>query len=158
MLSTTSNQAKIQQRLKFKPEEDYFLKYVMKNLEAFNDPFLWEQLTYFFNERFPYSHKTISQIKHHYQNCLQTNLQDGKFSKDEMIIFSLLREVYQKSLSEIAKDMKRTYQSVKNYYYRDYQPLDKRRQHFANDNEQMENEIMSYENDWEFYGINSNPF
>jgi hypothetical protein len=147
------NKEKSQKKLKFTQEEDDFLRYLMKNLVTFTDYGLWQLVAKHFNEKFPASHKTNSQLKLHYQNCLMKHLIGGELSNEEKELFFVWRGIYQKPLSVIAKDMNRTYQSVKNYYYRHYQSQNMRKLGIDFDLSQMGRALLDYQNDYDFYGL-----
>jgi hypothetical protein len=148
------SQEKSQKRFKFTPEEDNFLRYLMKNLENFTDYSLWQSVAKSFKEKFPSSNKTNSQLKQHYHNCLMKHSRNGELSLEEKELFVYLREKYQKPLSVIAKDMNRTYQSIKNYYYRHYQSPNKKKSEIEVDFSQIGSELLHYQNDYGFYGLN----
>jgi hypothetical protein len=158
MNRNSHHQKVAQKRFGFSAEEDAFLCHIMNGLETLNDECLWNQLTSIFNSKFPFSSKTCQQLKQHFQNCLRKDLRDGGFSHEEKETFFTLREEDHKSLSEIATEMKRTTQSVKNYFYRHYKSQKKRNRLFEDEYYNAENEFMTYENDYQFYGITADDF
>jgi hypothetical protein len=107
-----------EKRTYFTNEHDRFLMHLLRTIEDFQEKWLWNQVTRLFNEQFPSSKKTKKQIHVHFQNCLQKDLKNGEFSKDEIILFHIFKQEKHFTFSNIAKEMSRTLQSVKNYYYR----------------------------------------
>jgi hypothetical protein len=64
-----------------------------------------------------------------------------------------LRGKDQKSPPAIEKVMNRTYQSVKNHNNRDFQTKNEIKHEIEYDSNEMEKEMLEYQDDCEFYGI-----
>jgi hypothetical protein len=108
-----------QQRVHFSKEEDLYLQLLCQIKISKKDLYYWKQIEKMFNEHFPLSKKTKKQLKYHFQNCLQKHLGKKEFSNEEKEMFRIL--IQTENLANITRKMNRTYQSVKNYYYRHYQ-------------------------------------
>jgi hypothetical protein len=138
----------IQKRVPFSKSQDSFIQLLLDTFPQTQDKFVWKQITKRFNIQFSSSKRTTKQIRNHYQNCLQGNLKKCKFSEEEKNEFRYLLQEEKRKLFEIANDMGRTYQSLKNYYYRTYEA--RNQQDYVSQNLQ---DLEGYENDGEFYDI-----
>jgi hypothetical protein len=145
----------IQKRASFSREEDLFLKWILTSVDQFHDKLLWSQVAKLYNEKFPFSKKTRQQLKIHHQNCIQRDLKNDDFSKDEMVLFSALKYQNHFTFFRIAEKMCRTVSSVKNYYYREYYQLDQINISFENGEDQSKNENQEFSDDLEIFGISS---
>jgi hypothetical protein len=108
-------------RAHFSLEEDQFLTYIYNSTNIQKKLVFWKLIHEMFNRQFPLKKKTRHQIKYHVQNVLEIYSHKGEFEYHEKERFYFLRIIQKLSLSKIAREMKRSHQSVKNYYYREFQ-------------------------------------
>jgi hypothetical protein len=141
----------IRKRVNFSKEQDLFLEHVMNLAHNFEEKLLWNQVAILFNEQFPSSTKAKKQI--HYQNCIQKDLKNGKFSKAEQILFHVLTHEKQINFPRIAREMNRTIPSVKKYYYRKYIQSDQFRITLENCEVQSSNDFPTFPDDLSIFGI-----
>jgi predicted DNA-binding protein YlxM (UPF0122 family) len=82
----------------------------------------WKVVAKFYNQKFD-DHKTSKQLKKHF-DCISGELRTGALSQEEVKTFErLIHEG--KSLSEIAKEMKREDSSIKNHFKRKFKNEEK---------------------------------
>jgi hypothetical protein len=125
----------------------------MNSMDNFQEKLLWNQVAILLSEQFPTMNKTRKQIQIHYQNCIQRDLKNGKFSKAEEVLFHELTQEKDINFPRIAKEMKRTIPSVKNYYYRKYIQSDQFRIPLENCEVQSKNDFPTFPDDLSIFGI-----
>jgi hypothetical protein len=153
MISKITSKEKNPKKFSFSTEQKNFLGHLLKGFQNLNEDCLWRLVAQMFNERFPLSTRTKKEIKSYFQNCVRTDLRKGKLSDEEKGTFAELKEKGNKTLAQIAREMNRTPQSIKNYYYRGYLSCKDRNISSENFNFQFEEEIITFKNDYQFYGI-----
>jgi hypothetical protein len=104
---------------RFRSDENDYLrelaesyKYIESQIEK------WKIIENGFNQRFPNSKRTLKELKDHYYNCVDLNLNRSCLSLKEEEIFLKYLHQYGFRFRIIANIMKRTENSIKNYYNR----------------------------------------
>jgi DNA-binding transcriptional MerR regulator len=108
----------------FSKEQDQFLVYMASQLKnSLHEKMIWTKISQIFNMQFPNSTKKASSIKNHFDNVINPNLRRFNFSILEEDLFIQYLRQYGCSFQKISKLMKRTENSLKNFFYRNLSKL-----------------------------------